>query len=73
MFNASWQLVRHLICQVEWNSVSAPGYLRVGVALGRGAGQFHLPKEKVTNLTCPKEIVAIVTKVTIGKSDNRKK
>ena len=54
MFNASWQLVRHLIRQVEWNSVSAPGYLRVGVALGRGAGQFHLAQEIVTNFSCPK-------------------
>lgn len=51
MFNASWQLVRHLICQVEWNSVSAPRYLRVGVALGRGAGQFHLPQEIVANFS----------------------
>ena len=54
MFNASWQLVRHLIRQVEWNSVSAPRYLRVGVALGRDARQFHLPKEIVTNFSCPK-------------------
>ena len=42
MFDASWQLVRHLIRQVEGDSIPAPGHLRGRVALGRGARQFNL-------------------------------